>query len=87
MPIDFPNSPTTGQVYTYLGKTWIWNGSAWDSTSPVIVPDTFAIKINEQLISENYSINSGYNGVSAGPITIASGITVTIASGSSWSIV
>ena len=30
MPIDFPNSPTTGQVYTYLGKSWIWNGTGWD---------------------------------------------------------
>jgi hypothetical protein len=30
MPIDFPNSPTVGQVYTYQGKSWIWNGSAWD---------------------------------------------------------
>jgi microcystin-dependent protein len=30
MPIDFPNSPTTGQVYTYLGTSWIWNGTGWD---------------------------------------------------------
>jgi hypothetical protein len=51
------------------------------------VPDTFAIQINENTITENYNINAGYNGVSAGPVTIASGITVTIASGSSWSIV
>jgi hypothetical protein len=87
MPIDFPSGPTTGQVYTYLGKSWIWNGTAWDTVNPVSIPDTFAIQINEQTISENYNINSGYNGVSAGPITIANGITVTIASGSSWSIV
>jgi hypothetical protein len=58
-----------------------------DTINPVSIPDTFAIQINEQTISENYNINSGYNGVSAGPITIANGITVTIASGSSWSIV
>jgi microcystin-dependent protein len=30
MPIDFPNSPTTGQIYTYLGNSWIWNGTGWD---------------------------------------------------------
>jgi hypothetical protein len=30
MPIDFPFAPTTGQVYTYLGKSWVWNGTAWD---------------------------------------------------------
>jgi microcystin-dependent protein len=30
MPIDFPSGPTTGQVYTYLGTSWIWNGTGWD---------------------------------------------------------
>lgn len=33
MPIDFPSSPTEGQVYTYLGKFWIWNGDAWDGVT------------------------------------------------------
>jgi hypothetical protein len=31
MPIDFPSSPTTGQVYTYQGKSWVYNGTGWDS--------------------------------------------------------
>ena len=31
MPIDFPSSPTTGQVYTYLGKSWVYNGTGWDA--------------------------------------------------------
>jgi microcystin-dependent protein len=30
MPIDFPTSPTTGQVYTYLGNSWVYNGTGWD---------------------------------------------------------
>jgi hypothetical protein len=30
MPIDFPNSPTVGQVYTYQGQSWIWSGTGWD---------------------------------------------------------
>lgn len=34
MPIDFPSGPTTGDVYTYQGKSWIWNGSAWDPVTP-----------------------------------------------------
>lgn len=42
---------------------------------------------NGQTISANYTMTSGKNGMSAGPITISSGITVTIPSGSSWSIV
>ena len=45
------------------------------------------IKLNGQVISANYSIPVGYNGLSAGPITIASGVTVTIPDGSAWSVV
>jgi hypothetical protein len=40
-----------------------------------------------QTISDSYTITSGSNGLSAGPITIASGATVTIPSGSVWTIV
>jgi hypothetical protein len=47
----------------------------------------FPIKLNEQTISANYSIPEGYNGLSAGPITIADEVVVTIPSGSSWSII
>ena len=45
------------------------------------------IYLNGQTISANYSIPSSYNGLSAGPVTIAAGVTVTIPAGSSWSIV
>ena len=36
---------------------------------------------NSQTISSNYSITSGKNAMSAGPITISSGVTVTVTSG------
>lgn len=42
---------------------------------------------NNATISANYSITSGNNGMSAGPITVASGVTVTVPSGSSWAVV
>lgn len=45
------------------------------------------IHLNGNTITSNYSVPSGYNGLSAGPITIASGVTVTVPSGSAWSIV
>ena len=38
-------------------------------------------------ISTNYTIGSGNNAMSAGPITINSGIAVTIPSGSRWAII
>jgi hypothetical protein len=30
MAINFPSSPTIGQVYEYQSIRWRWNGSAWD---------------------------------------------------------
>ncbi len=36
MAIDFPNSPTTNQVFTSGNRSWIWNGATWDIT-PVTV--------------------------------------------------
>jgi hypothetical protein len=29
MPIDFPNSPTSGQTFTVGAITWQWDGSTW----------------------------------------------------------
>jgi hypothetical protein len=28
--IDFPNSPTLGQIYIVSGKAWRWSGTVWD---------------------------------------------------------
>ena len=42
---------------------------------------------NAQVISVDYSITSGNNAVSAGPVSIDTGITVTIPTGSVWTIV
>jgi hypothetical protein len=42
---------------------------------------------NGQTVSTNYTLTTNKNAVSAGPITISAGITVTIPSGSNWAIV
>ena len=42
---------------------------------------------NDQNVTTNYTITSGSNAMSAGPITIDSGITVTVPSGSTWTVV
>jgi hypothetical protein len=41
---------------------------------------------NSPTISTSYSISTGSNALSAGPITIADGITVVIPDGSVWTI-
>ena len=42
---------------------------------------------NDQAVSSDYTITNGKNAMSAGPITINSGVTVTVGSGEAWTIV
>lgn len=89
---------TSGSLYVYYtdvdGSQWIQvqANSALDPTilSRITTLETeidAPIHLNGQNITSNYSIPAGFNGLSAGPITIASGVTVTVPSGSAWSIV
>ena len=38
-------------------------------------------------VDYDYTITTNYNALSAGPITISTGVTVTVPSGSEWSVV
>ena len=42
---------------------------------------------NDITITTNYTITSSKNAMTAGPVTINSGVTVTVPSGSVWSII
>lgn len=43
--------------------------------------------LNDQLVMEDYVVPAAQNAMSAGPITINTGTTVTISAGSAWAIV
>jgi hypothetical protein len=58
-----------------------------DGTTGVNSPNFFStgcLYENAQTITANYTISTNYNALSAGPITINTGITVTIPTGSNW---
>jgi hypothetical protein len=42
------------------------------------------ITLNSTNVTSNISVNTGYSGVSVGPLSIANGVTITIASGQKW---
>jgi hypothetical protein len=48
---------------------------------------TKAISYNSNSIGENVTVTTGNNGLSAGPITVNSGFTVTVQSGAVWTVV
>jgi hypothetical protein len=63
-----------------------YNGSAWGSVGGGATgggSDEIFVE-NGQTVTTNYTITSGKNAMSAGPISVNSGVTVTIPSGSSW---
>lgn len=45
------------------------------------------IHVNANTVATSYTIATGNNGLSAGPVSVNSGITVTVSSGSTWSVV
>jgi hypothetical protein len=42
---------------------------------------------NDQNVTVNYSITQGKNAMTAGPVTIVDGVTVTVPDGSTWTVV
>lgn len=65
------------------GNTLKSNGTTWVS-SPFI---TEVFYENPTTVNVSYTITTNNNAMSAGPITIASGVTVTVPSGSRWVVV
>ena len=42
---------------------------------------------NDQTVTQSYTITNGQNAGSFGPITIQSGVTVTVGAGETWTVV
>ena len=75
----------SGAIYgvIYNGTNWILTGTGATGTGAVAGG---AIYINTQTINTNYTFPTGYSGESVGPITVASGNTVTVTTGCRWVI-
>lgn len=72
----------TGHAGEYLktdGTT-----ASWEELNPN--KTTFGMFENAQIITADYTITTGNNAMSAGPITIADGVNVTIPDGATWTI-
>ena len=78
----FRFNSSTNQFEGYNGTAWgaVGGGATGGANNPVFYE-------NDQTVSVNYSITSGKNAMTAGPVTIADGVSVTIPDGSTWTIV
>jgi len=72
--------PTT----IYTGNTkYLYKPSTGELTAPAHISSN-GININSATVSSSYTIASGNNGMSVGPITVATGQSVTVSSGQRW---
>lgn len=63
-----------------------YDGTAWGAVGGGNSTDT-GLWENSNTISANYTITTNNNAMSAGPITINSGVTVTVPTGSRWVVI
>jgi hypothetical protein len=77
---EAPPSATGNIEVIYLGQRVM--------TNPYLSADTYGIvRINANILTENCTITSGYNASSAGPLTLANNVVVTVSNNSTWTIV
>ena len=69
-------------IYTSNAK-YLYKPSTGELTSEHFIAGN-GIFVNNLTIDVSYTIVAGTSGMSAGPVTVASGTTVTVASGSRW---
>jgi len=76
-------TPTT--IYTGNAKL-LYKPSTGELQSTVLVASN-GIVVNSQTVSADYTIAAGNNGLSAGTVSVNSGVTVTVSTGSVWTVV
>ena len=84
-------SPSAGYLRfnSTLTKPEIYNGSAWGSVGGGATgggSDSIFIE-NGQTVTTNYTITTSNNAGTFGPVSIDSGITVTVPTGSVWTVI
>lgn len=72
----------TGNAGKYL--TTDGTNASWSSTGAAAGG---AIYVNNTTISQDYTIASGQNGFTVGPVTVSSGYAVTVSSGQRWVVI
>ena len=82
--IEDPSTKSNGQILSYNGTSWIAANAAAGATGGGTDQIFYE---NGQTVTTSYTLSTNKNAVTAGPVTINSGVTVTVPSGSSWVVV
>jgi hypothetical protein len=82
--IEDPASKSADQVLSYDGSAWVAADAAAGATG---AGGDKVFWENGQSVTTDYSITSGQNAGTFGPVSIDSGVTVTVPSNSVWTVV
>jgi hypothetical protein len=78
------NSSTSGSFTTAnVNSSFTYNPSKGELTAPETIASN-GLVINSTTVGTSYTIAAGQNAMSVGPMTVASGVAVTITSGQRW---
>lgn len=66
------------------GKSVYWDSELGNAAAAPEITATNGLFVNNMTVATSYSIPSGYSASSTGPITVSSGISITVPSGSRW---
>jgi len=78
-------SGALANVYTG-NANYLYKPSTGELTATAHVSSN-GIQINANAVATSYTIATGNNGLSAGPVSVNTGVTVTISTGSTWTVV
>ena len=78
-------SGTAENLYTGNAKL-LYKPSTGEFQSSELVAGN-GIFVNSKTVSASYTVPTGSNALSAGPVTVADGITVTVSDGSVWTVI
>jgi hypothetical protein len=83
----FANATSGTPTTIYTGNTkLLYKPSTGELQSTVVIASN-GIFVNSQTISADYTIAAGQNGMSSGAVSVATGVTVTVSTGSAWTVV
>ena len=86
-----PAGSTTQVQYNNAGafgasSTFTYSTTTGDLSAPVH-NSTNGLTVNSTAVSSNYTVATGSNAFSVGPITVNSGVSVTVSSGQRWVVI
>ena len=75
-PTSTPSASTNGLTYVYANQKW---------TTQATPPEPYgAFQPNKMVVTADFTLQAGDSALSAGPITINNGVTVTIPNNQNW---